>query len=73
MSNDKLISPLHRSKIAIEIWLARLPEAMKIDAQMALDSLMATAMREIDQAYRDGVAHRLAETTARRIADDMGK
>jgi hypothetical protein len=69
MAINELVSPLHRARIGVEIWLARLPKDMTIDAQMALDNLMTAAVREIDQAYRDGASHRSSELSARRMAE----
>lgn len=69
MGQNDLVSPLRRARIGVEIWLARLPKDMTLDAQMALDGLMAVAEREIDQAYRDGAAHRSSELQARRAVE----
>jgi hypothetical protein len=40
------------------LWIDLLPEEAKAEASMAMDALMHTAIREIEQAYRDGMTHR---------------
>jgi hypothetical protein len=70
MGQSELVSPLRRARIGLEIWLARLPKTMTLDARMALDTLMSVAEREIDQAYRDGAGHRSSELEARRMFAD---
>ncbi len=69
-SEREIVSPLHRAMIGVEVWLAHLPKDMTIDAKMALDNLVATAERQIDQAYRDGASNQLANTRALRMVAD---